>query len=398
MKRVRPGAVLLVAGFMLLVTSYTLLMVSYVRMPGELEGADFLMSYSVGSVARQYGLRQAYNLDLEAAAQAQAAGTLPGTWQVLPPNHPPFLFPFLTLLSRLDYRAAYFGYCLLLLVLAAAGLPSLWHVLRASGWPRKQIWIGLSAVLLFEPLFFSILKGQDSALLLLGGMLWFSGLLCSDDRLAGLGLALTLIRPQIAVLLAVPFIFRRRKVWWWFCAGALVLGLYSFVQVGWGGAKDYFHILTISTSGEGYGLSETAMFNLTGLILRLAPSLEITLVHALGWGFYFAVLIGLCTLWRFSKSIDHAHIALAVTVSLFAAPHLHYHDLALLAVPLLAVGLAAVPARRLTVPVAAALPMIVSVVLLLSEWWQPAHFTVPYLLMAALPLATWRLEKPHEIG
>jgi hypothetical protein len=396
MKRIRPDVVLITAGFVLLVTSYILLMVSYVGMSGELEKADFLMSYSVGSVARTYGLGHVYNLDLEAAAQAQAVGVLPGTWQVLPPNHPPFLFPFLALLSDLDYRAAYFGYCLLLIVLAAAGLPSLWPVLQRNGWPRKQIWICLAGVLLFEPLFFSILKGQDSALLLLGGMLWFSGLMRNYDCLAGLGLSVTLIRPQIAILLAIPFIFRRRKVWGWFCAGALALGLYSFIQVGWTGIKDYFHILAISANGTGYGLAEASMFNFTGLVLRLVPGLEITIVHVLGWGFYAVTLVGLCVLWGFSKSIGYVHIVLAVTLSLFAAPHLHYHDLALLAVPLLGVGIAAVAAHKLTVPLAAALPMAVSVVLLLGEWWAPARFDVSYLLMAVLPVSAWRLEKSHE--
>ena len=384
---------LLIAGFVLLVASYILLMASYARMPGKLEGADFLMFYSVGRVARADGLSRVYDLDLEAAAQTETAGVQFGTLQVLPPNHPPFLYPLLGLLAGLDYRAAYFGYALLLVILVVAGFPALYRALRENGWPRAPVWVMLAGVLLFEPFFFSVLKGQDSAVLLLGGLLWFSGLTRHDDRLAGLGLSLTLIRPQIALFLAFPFLFRQRNVWWWFCAGALALGLYSFIQVGWTGVRDYLYILTISAGGAGYGLAETAMFDFTGLILRLIPGLEIGLVHALGWGLFAAALVGLCALWGFSKSIGYRHIVLAVTLSLFVAPHLHYHDLALLVVPLLGLGIAGITAGKLTVWRAATLPILASVILLFSEFWNLAHFIIPYLLMTALIVSTWIVEK-----
>jgi hypothetical protein len=134
------------------------------------------------------------------------------------------------------------------------------------------------------------------------------------------------------------------------------------------------------------------MFNFTGLLLRLAPQLSLSLVHSIGWILFAAVLVGLSVLWGYSKSINTHHIALAVTLSLAAAPHLHYHDLALLAVPLVGLGIAGLAARRLTTWQAAALPMVVSVILLFSEFWDPARFAVPYLLMAAIPALTWWYE------
>jgi hypothetical protein len=392
MKRVRFALLLLVAGIALQVAWYSVLMVSYVRTPGKLEGADFLFYYSVGRVARNHGLGAVYNLDFESAAQAEVTGLPVGAQQIFLPNHPPFLHPVVLFLSGLDYRAAYLGFVAFLFLLVAAGLPSLGCALKQNGWPRGQVFVILAAVLLFEPLFISALKGQDSALLLLGGLLWFSGLTRKNDRLAGLGLSLTLIRPQIAIVLAVPFLFRRRNLFGWFFAGAAVLGLYSLLQVGWTGAQDYLHILTVSSGGEGYGLAEKAMFNFTGLLLRLAPQLSLGLVHTIGWVLFAAALIGLCVLWGLSKTINTHHIALAVTLSLVAAPHLHYHDLALLAVSLVGLGIAGVAAGRLTTWQAAALPMVVSVILLFSEFWDPARFTVPYLLMAVIPALTWWYE------
>jgi len=396
MKRVRLGLLLLIAAIALQLVWYAMLMVSYVRTPGKLEGADFLFYYSVGRVAREHGLGAVYNLDLESAAQAAVVGLPVGAQQIFLPNHPPFLYPIMLFFSGLDYRPAYLCFAAFLFMLAAAGLPSLGCALKQNGWPRAQVFVALAGVFLFEPLFMRILKGQDSALLLLGGLLWFSGLARKDDRLAGLGLSLTLIRPQVALVLAVPFLFQKRKAFGWFCAGAAALGLYSFLQVGWKGALDYLHILTTSAGGEGYGLSESAMFNFSGLLLRLAPRLDPGTVHAIGWGLFAAALAGLCVLWGLSKSIGYRHIALAVTLSLFAAPHLHYHDLALLAVPLVGLGMAGVTAGRLTVPRAAALPMAASIILLFSEFWDPARFTVPYLLMAALPALTWLVEKRYS--
>lgn len=392
MKRIRSGLLLLVIAITLQMAWYAMLMVSYVRTPGKLEGADFLTFYSVGRVAREYGLNRVYDLSLEAAAQAQAAGISLGSQQILPPNHPPFLYPILGLLAGLKYRAAYFSYALLLVLLIVACLPALYRVFQHNGWSPFQARIALIGVLLFEPLFISVLKGQDSALLLLGGLLWFSGLTRNNDRLAGLGLSLTLIRPQIAIMLAVPFVFQRRKIFGWFFAGAAALGFYSFLQIGWTGLLDYFHILTVTAGGEGYGLAETAMFNFTGLLLRIAPQLDIEIVHTIGWGLFATALAGLFVLWGRSKSIGYRHIALAVTLSLFVAPHLHYHDLALLAVPLVGLGISGGAAGRLTAWLPAALPMAVSLILLFSEFWDPARFTVPYLLMAVLPALTWRYE------
>jgi len=389
MKRVRVGLLLIIAAFVIQSTWYGLLMLSYVSSDGKLEGADFLFYYAVGRVAREHGLDEVYDLELQTSAQSAVTGLPVGSSQIFLPNHPPFLYPLVMLLSGLGYRTAYLCFAICLILLVVPGLLVLGWSLRSLGWGKTQAGLLFAAALFFEPLFISVLKGQDSALLLLGGLLWYSGFLRDDDRLSGLGLSLTLIRPQIALLLAVPFLFRRRKLFGWFFLGAASLGIFSLLQVGWDGVVDYYHILVLSAAGSGYGMSETAMFNLVGLLLRLAPGLDLGTVHAIGWGVYAAVLLGLCALWGFSKHVKPWHLVLAVTLSLFAAPHLHYHDLALLIVPLVCVGVAGVSTGRFPVMWAAALPLLTSVVLLFAEFWDPARFTIPYLLMLTLPLVAW---------
>ena len=393
MKKICTGPLLIALGLVFLASAYALLMASYVSTPDEFRKADFIAFYSAGRVGREYGLGKVYDLQHEAEAQAQVSGVSVDPGNFLTPNHPPFLYPFLSLLAGWDYRTAYFGYALLLVLLVLTGLPALYLVLRQNGWPRLQTWEVLVGVLTFEPFFISILKGQDSAVLLAGGLLWFCGLCREDDLLAGLGLSLTLIRPQIAILLAFPMFFKRRKAFGWFCLGGLGLGFYSFLLVGWGGAKDYLHLLAISSNGAGFGLAETAMFNFTGLIMRITSMTNAGVIHALGWGLFGISLIGLCVfLWR-SKKIGHTQVAALVCVSLFASPHLHYHDLALLAVPLLGLSIVTVKAGRLDATKTAGLLVMTSLILLAGEWFDLLRWTFPYLLMAGLPVLIHYLEK-----
>ena len=370
------------------VTWYALLWVSCVQDPQLLLGADFRAFYTVGRIAYQEGFGQVYDLTLERRFQAEVAGRPVTDEELLTYNHTPFLLPVLWLLARLDYPVAYIGYCLVQILLAVAGLPFLFRMLRAKNWPRPQIWVLLIGALLFQPLFISILKGQDTAFCLLGEILCLCGLLRDDDRVAGLGLSLMLIRPQIAVVLAIPFLFRRRKVFWWFCGGAAALGLYSLAMVGLDGVQDYLRILTISVGGQGYGLNQSAMFNFTGLAFRLLPRIDPIMIRWLAWGLFAAGIVGLSVLWKVSPAIRLRHLGLAVLTSLFVAPHLHYHDLALLLLPILGFAIILVEAGVLRPEKSMYLPVVFSLLLLLGDI-SPARFVIPYLVMAFLVVGLW---------
>ncbi len=140
-------------------------------------------------------------------------------------------------------------------------------------------------------------------------------------------------RPQIAVILAVPFLFNRRRVWWWFCGGAAFLALYSLALVRFEGVRDFISLLRISAIGQGFGMNQNAMFNFTGMVLRLLPHADIDAVHVAAWGLFLAAVIGLSVWWKSSPEIHYHQIVLAVAICVFTTPHLHYHDLALLLIP-----------------------------------------------------------------
>ena len=397
MKRPQYFPFLIAAVLAIQLTWYGMLMISYVQ-AGKVEGSDFRWFYAVGLVWRQYGSHAVYDLDLASAAQAQVAGVVEGQEKILLPNHPPFVYPIMALLAGMEFRTAYFLYFFGAWMFTAVFTVVIYKLLRRKKWPRLEAFLLSCSILLFEPFFISLLKGQDSYLLLIGGLLFLAGVVDGKDSLAGVGLGLTLIRPQIALVLAIPFLFRRRKVWWWFFATAALLGIYSLIQVGWTGVKDYVQVLLLSTGVEGFGWDEIGMFDSVGFLMRILPTVNPDLIHAIGWGFYCVALAGLCFLWRRSKNIRYWHLSLAVMLSLFVAPHLHYHDLALFAAPLLIFGIIGVESRRFTPSSAVAISMVLSVIMIFSEFWEPARLSIPYLLMVGLPFTTWRLERSSLLG
>jgi hypothetical protein len=302
--------------------------------------------------------------------------------------------PVLQIICTGNYLSSYLRWLgVMLCFLAVTGI-LLDRLLKAMQWKGRERMLFITACMLFYPAFISLLKGQDTAFLLLGGMLWVYGLLKEKDPLAGLGLAMLVIRPQIALVLAIPFIFKRRRVWWWFCGWALALALYSFILVGVRGTRDFIHLLFLSAGGQGYGITQNAMFNFIGMFLRIFPHVSLGFAQNLAWLFYLAAIIGLSILWWHVPKLQIWHLVLASSLSLFIAPHLYFHDLSFLLLPVL--GACLIIADRFQPDHSRAflvvLPFVCSLVLLFADLWDPLRFIVPYLLMLALPLLAWFFE------
>jgi len=396
MKKFDSRPALIIAGLTLQLIWYGMLWSGMVFHPEEYKPTDFSIFYTAGRIAASGHYDLLYDIETQRQVREAFLGQSIQTTQVLPFNHPPLLVPILQLVSTQDYMASYWRWIFVMACFLFVTMIIINRLLRAMKWDRISRSIFISSSVLFYPVFASFLKGQDTAFLLFGASLWFYGVMTRKDMPAGIGLALTVIRPQIAIMLAVPFLFNRRKVWWWFCAGAAVLGLYCLALIGPGGVRDFINLLQLSASGVGYEMFQNAMFNFTGMALRLFPNASLDLVHGIAWGVFLAVMIGLSVWWKVSPEIRYRHIALAASLSLFAAPHLHYHDLAFLIIPVICLALAGVASNRIKINYAAALPVAVSFTLLFADLWDPLRYTVPYLLMAALPAFTWMVEKKYE--
>jgi len=377
---------------------YIFLWVSYFNSPALLKGSDFRAFYTAGVIANRYGYEKVYDIDLEKITQETIIEENIPRGELLTYNHPPLLLPILALVSNFDYSRAYIIYGLFLLILTLPTIFFLYKVLKIKNWSANDIWRVLVAVLLFEPLFISILKGQDSALLLLGLVVWFTGLLKGEDRLSGLGLALTTIRPQISIFLAIPFIFQKRRVFTWYLLGGGVLVLYSYLMVGKQGFHDLLNLVRIGSAGQDYGLNLSAMFNLTGLILRVFPGVEPIFLNYLKWGFYGLALLGMILLWRQSSKIQNRHLVLLVISSVFFSPHMHYHDLAVMLVPILAMLLIWIDQAVISAKMAGLVIFIMSISLIFGDIFTTTYHIIPSLIMALILAGSWRPQwcKPRQ--
>lgn len=307
--------------------------------------------------------------------------------ELAPFIHPPFLLPVLALISSLDYVAAFHAWAAIMIVLYSLGVWLLVRTVPRDG-DRAVLLVGN---ILFFPAFVSILNGQDTALLLFGVSIWLCGLRSADDRLAGIGLALTAIRPHIALLLALPFLLKHRGVLYWFLGGAALLGIYSIGLVGIHGIQDFMNILNVSASGDGYKTNEIAMLNLLGLLRRLFPAVPEMIARLVGWFLYGLAVIWLCIIWARSARIEEKHIGWAVIIALFAVPHLHYHDLALLLVPIYCL----ICTLRRLFPEHQTVtwwPLGISWILLPSYSLPALRYSLPYLLGILLWFLLWKPE------
>lgn len=385
MKTLNLPRIFFIAGVISLVFSYLGLWLRFINDPVERTGSDFIAFYSAGRVAQTQGISHVYNPLYQQAIQEEQVGFSLAPGQVLLYNHLPFLLPVLYAIASPDYVRSFYRWIALLIVVDLLSILFLTRVLKdESGFdPPSALHTGIGSFL-FLPLFFSLMNGQDTAFLFLGASVWVYGLYTGKESLAGLGLSLTTVRPHIALILALPMFFSYRKVFWAFTLGSGLLALFSFSILGPEGAREFIDILLLSAGGEWYGMKENAMYNLIGLLTRVVPWLGADMIRFLGWTVYAIAIVGLCSFWAKNRNPKDGQIRLIVTLALFAVPHLHFHDLTLLLIPIYDLMRSLVQDGRLRTETATLLVIAISLVLLISNASPFLHYSVPYLLMLAL--------------
>jgi len=376
-----------------------LLLVVYIQkwlglfeMPG-LGGIDFVSFYTAGRIARAGTYRQLYDLATHYAIQSPIIGPNAVPGGVIMSQHPPFLAPLLGLIAFDNYNRAYVAWsAILCCVLGLCALVAARFLLANGVDRRSSIVVAIGAVL-FYPVFTSVLKGQDTAFVLLGALVGIWGLQQRRERLAGAALALVWLKPQIALALAVPLLASRNRAAWWFCGATALAGLYSLLLVGWGGVLDLLGLMQLSASGWGYGTNQEAMYNFLGLLIRSAPAIDGATLSVLKWAVYLLAIGLLCWFWWGKRSaLSFRQIGIALPLILFASPHLHQHDLSLLVLP--ALGLVALLPKQeywRQVAALAGLPL-VSLVFIASDLYSPGlSYFIGYGLMVGLGVGLWRI-------
>ena len=384
--------VFIIAGMVSLFVSYLGIWVRFINDPVERTGSDFIAFYSAGRVAQEEGIRKVYNPVLQQQIQQEEVGfpLVPG--QVLLYNHLPFLLPILQTLVNTNYVASFYRWVILLLALYITGIGLLGRGLPQAGLDRNSNLLMVFSGLLFLPVFFSLMNGQDTAFFFLGVALWVYGLLSGKELFAGFGLSLATVRPHLALFLAIPMLFRYRKIFVGFLLGSGILASLSLLLLGQNGTREFINILLLSAGAEWYGMKENAMYNLIGLLTRTIPQLEAGTIRILGWIVYVFAATCLCILWFRTKDVKHGLIGLSVTLALFSAPHLHFHDLALLLIPIYEIIRESQENRVLKTSIAIGFPIAISLLFLLSNISPYLQYTIPYLIMLLLAAAPYYLK------
>ena len=376
--------IFIVAGVVSLFVSYLGIWIRLINDPVERTGSDFIAFYSAGRIAQSAGAARVYDPELQQQIEQEEVGfsLVPG--QVLLYNHLPFLIPLLQILVSPNYVASFYRWIVLLGALYLVGIIVLSRTLKQAGIDRSSTLLSAVGAALFLPVFFSLMNGQDTAFLFLGTALWMYGLISGKEYFAGFGLSLTTVRPHIALLLAIPMLFRYRKVFMGFLLGSGVLALFSLLILGLNGTKEFVDILFVSAGGEWYGMKEKVMYNLIGLLTRALPGLEAGTIRTLGWSVYGMAIIGLCILWFKTRDLKNAYIGLTITLALFVVPHLHFHDLTLLLIPIYELIRRSKESGYLELSVAVLIPIAISLLLLISNISYYLQYTIPYLIMLIL--------------
>lgn len=352
----------------------------FINDPVERTGSDFIAFYSAGRVAQEYGYSKVFTPELQQAVQQDVVGFPLVKGQVLLHNHPPLLPPLLRIVMSENYVASFHRWVVLLIVLYALSLFVLDKVLQVSGIDRgTRLLIGIGSFL-FLPLFFSLMNGQDTPIVLLGMAIWFYGLVTGKEWTSGLGLSLTVMRPHLSLAFAIPMAFRHRKAFLGYALGSAALVLLSVLIIGVDGMQRYIGILSISARGEWHGMNEVKMVNLLGLLLRIFGESWVQLFRSGSWVLFGAAIILLTILWSRQKGLQDNLLGLSVVIVLLTSPHLHFHDLTLLLVPFYEL----VRTGYLKNFAATATPIAASLLLFISNLTPYLQFTAPYLLMLAL--------------
>jgi len=120
------------------------------------------------------------------------------------------------------------------------------------------------------------------------------------------------------------------------------------------------------------------------MMIRTFPWLEMETIRTTGWILYGVAIIGLCILWARNKTVHEGQIGSTITLALFIVPHLHFHDLALLLIPIFEIIRLTAQNKERKTSIAIIIPLSVSLLLLASNASPILQYAIPYIIMLAL--------------
>jgi hypothetical protein len=381
-KKINCRRIFTLVGILSLLLYFVLTWTNMMADPDQRTGSDFIGLYNFGRIYQTKGIQSIYDINEQQKIEEQVVGH-PVT--VIFYTHMPFLAPLARVLVTEDYLASFKRWAIILLLLNAVNVYLLVNTLHAKKFTRENLFILCAAAFLFDPTFSGFMNGQDIALLLFGVIVWMWGMFHERYFLAGLGLSLTTIRPQIALFLAIPFLFRQRQVFWGFALGALTLAAISVGLLKVSGTLKFIDSLRYIESTIWYEPHSFDMPTISGIIRRNFAVTDVALAKGFVWICYLLGIVGFSIWWYKSKEITEKHIGLIILAGIFLLPYAHYHELTLLLIPIFCI--LRILQRNKSIPqyYLAILPLVVSWLSALGFIGSGAmKFSIVYFIMFSL--------------
>jgi len=334
MGKLNVRRILAIVGVVSLVLYFSLSWFKLLADSDQRTGSDFMGVYVFGRITQTKGMQHLYDIAEHQKIEEQVVGH-----PVTPIfyTHLPFMAPLAAAIVDEDYLASFKRWALLLLLLNALSVVLLANLLDIKRFTRENGLILLLGAFFFDPTASGFMNGQDTAILLLGAAFWAWGLFSKKYFLAGLGLSLTTVRPQAALLLAIPFFFRHRNVFWGFVLGSSILAGISVWLLKLDGTLKFIESLRYIEGTIWIEPHSFDMPTISGMIRRNFTVTNPSLAKTFVWSCYLAGMAGFCLWWHKSNEIDEKHIGLITLAAIFLLPYAHYHELTLLLIPIFCV-------------------------------------------------------------
>lgn len=297
-------------------------------------GTDFISFYTAGRIVRLGQPQELFNLDIQRSIQKNLEGDYYFSGGSNLSQHPPYLAPLLALISIDDFKLAFTLWTFVRILIWIACGWIIFNLLRRNKFDSLSTFFASAGFLLFYPLFLSILAGQDTIFILLGLLLWQTGIIESNAVKTGLGLAWSTLSPTIAGPLGLALVSSRRKASVWFFLGCSSLFLFTLAFIRIGGIIDFINLMKISSTSSEFGLNPESMYNFLGFLLRTFPKFELTAARQTAWVAEIVSTLIIVLLWIRNRQVNSLFIVnISIVLAVFFSPHLHIHSTTFLLLP-----------------------------------------------------------------
>jgi len=298
--------------------------------------SDFIAFYSAGMILERGTPSRLYDLQLQYQIQREIAPNIQIRQAALPFVRPAFEAWIFRPLTHLSYGTAFLLWDLLGCGCVIVSLLILRQEITGfHGIPASLV---IATGLCYFPVFFMLVQGQDSFLLLLIYVLAFRALRRDRQLLCGLILGFGVFKFPLILPFLVPLALRRRlRVVWGFLLTSVSLAAISLATVGLPAAEEYpKYLLSVNSLVKRINRAQD-MPNLRGLFGLLPRTmLSAELGGILLVLFSIALLGYVVRKSSFNRWDRDSSLALALNVvaTVLVSYHCHAFDLCILILPL----------------------------------------------------------------